>query len=55
MQLLKEHPNIMRLHHFYEDDKRYMVISELCTGGELFEVIKRVKVLEAYDAAIILK
>ena len=32
-----DHPNILKLYEFYEDDKRYYLVSELCTGGELFD------------------
>ena len=39
MELLKmlDHPNIQKLHEVYEDDKRYYLVIELCTGGELFD------------------
>ena len=34
-----DHPNIIRLHEFYQDDKNYYIITEFCSGGELFERI----------------
>ena len=34
-----DHPNIIRLHEFYQDQKNYYIITELCTGGELFDRI----------------
>ena len=34
-----DHPNILRLYEFYQDDKNYYLITELCTGGELFDRI----------------
>lgn len=34
-----DHPNILRLHEFYQDEKNYYIISEFCSGGELFERI----------------
>ena len=34
-----DHPNILRLHEFYQDEKNYYIITELCIGGELFERI----------------
>ena len=37
--LVKDHPNILRLYEFYEDPKRYYIVTELCTGGELFDEI----------------
>lgn len=33
------HINIIRIYEMFEDDKRYYVVSELCTGGELFDFI----------------
>lgn len=36
---VKDHPNILRLYEFYEDPKRYYIVTELCTGGELFDEI----------------
>lgn len=40
---------------FFEDKKRYYVVSELCKGGELFEEIQRRKKFTEKDSAIILK
>ena len=34
-----DHPNIIKLYEMYEDAKRYYIVSELCTGGELFDYI----------------
>ena len=31
------HPNIIKIHEFYQDDKFFYIVSELCKGGELFE------------------
>lgn len=28
--LLQDHPNIVRMYEFFEDEKRYYVINELC-------------------------
>lgn len=41
VQILKEvnHPNIIKLIDVYEDDKYLHLITELCTGGELFDRI----------------
>ena len=36
---LKDHPNILRIYEYFEDDKNFYIISELLTGGELFEKI----------------
>jgi len=49
-----DHPNILRLYEVYQDDKRYYLVMELCTGGELFdEITKRSQFSEADAAAII--
>jgi calcium-dependent protein kinase len=33
------HPNVLKMHEFYEDSRSYHMVTELVTGGELFEVI----------------
>jgi calcium-dependent protein kinase len=43
INILKEldHPNIVKMFEFFEDDKRYYLVQEICKGGELFdEIIK---------------
>jgi calcium-dependent protein kinase len=41
IEILKEvnHPNIINLHEVYEDEKYLHLVTELCTGGELFDRI----------------
>ena len=39
MQVL-QHPSIMKMFHFFEDSKRYMVITEMCEGGELLDYMQ---------------
>ena len=34
-----DHPNIVKLYEFYEDQRSYSMVTELCTGGELFNYI----------------
>ena len=37
-----DHPNIIKIYECYEDDFGYYVVTELCSGGELFdEIISR--------------
>ena len=50
-----DHPNIMRMFEFFEDEKRYYVIGELCKGGELFDEMQRKGRFTEKDAAIIIK
>jgi len=34
-----DHPNIVKLHDIYEDDKYFFLVMELMLGGELFDQI----------------
>lgn len=36
VNLMLNHPNIAKIFEWYEDENRYMLISELVKGGELF-------------------
>ena len=36
-----DHPNIVKLFDLYEDSKYYMMVTEYCSGGELFERIQQ--------------
>jgi len=48
-----DHPHILKLNELYEDTLRYYVVSELLTGGELFDyVIKLGHLSEATAAKI---
>jgi calcium-dependent protein kinase len=35
-----DHPSIMKMFHFYEDEKRFMLITEVCKGGDLFNYVE---------------
>lgn len=54
VNLMLNHPNIAKIYEWYEDENRYMLISELVKGGELFDLISEKK-FEAREAGIILK
>ena len=43
MNILKnlDHPNIIRLYELYQDSKCYYLVTEFCSGGELFDKIKK--------------
>ena len=49
-----DHPNIIKLYEFYEDEKRYYLVTELCTGGELYDEITLRDHYEEQDAALII-
>jgi len=34
-----DHPNILKMYESYECEKRYYIVTDLCSGGELFEEI----------------
>ena len=41
VNLLKDldHPNILNVYEFYEDNKKFYIVSEILSGGELFDRI----------------
>lgn len=49
------HPNILKIYHYFEDPKRYLLVTELCQGGELYKLALREKKFEPKKAAFILK
>jgi calcium-dependent protein kinase len=57
VNILKEldHPNIVRLYEMYQDETHYYLITEFCTGGELFDRIQKLKSFTEKMAADYLK
>lgn len=50
-----DHPNILKMYEWFETESQVFMITELATGGELFdEIIARGKLTEA-DAQVLLK
>lgn len=48
-----DHPHIMKVYEFYETQDRYYIVSELLTGGELFDyVVKSRHLSEALAARV---
>ena len=50
-----DHPNILKLYEHFEDEKNVYLVTELCAGGELFDVIVEKEYLPEKEAAIIFK
>ena len=49
------HPNIMQIYEFYQDSKNFYIVSELCSGGELFDMISERGSLNEKDTATIIR
>lgn len=48
-----DHPNIIKLYEYFEDDKNVYLVTEMCTGGELFDkIIEKEYFDEAYASRI---
>jgi len=50
-----DHPNIVKMYEFFEDDKRFFIVMEICKGGELFDEILESGKMSEHDAAVIIK
>jgi calcium-dependent protein kinase len=46
-----DHPNIVKLFEFFEDDENFYIITEYCGGGQLFEMIREKKTFTENEAA----
>ncbi len=57
VEILKKlvHPNIMQIYEFYEDKKHFQIITELCEGGELFDMIVQKGSFNEDEAAWVMK
>ena len=53
--MIQDHPNIMRLYEFFDEETRYLVVAELCKGGELWEEMQNRARWTEKEAAIITK
>jgi calcium-dependent protein kinase len=51
-----DHPNILKLYEYFEDEKNVYLITELCSGGELFDkIVEKEFFDEKYGAKIFKK
>ena len=49
-----DHPNILKLYEFFEDEKRIYLVTDLCGGGELYqEISSKGKLTEAESQQVI--
>ena len=57
IQVLKEleHPNIIKIFEYYIDNRYHYIITELLTGGELYEAILKFQKFNEKKAAYIMK
>ena len=49
------HPNIMQIYEIFDDNTNIYIVSEYCTGGELFEIISTKGNFSEKDACVIMK
>eukprot|EP00826_Nyctotherus_ovalis_P049525 TRINITY_DN599_c0_g3_i6.p1 TRINITY_DN599_c0_g3~~TRINITY_DN599_c0_g3_i6.p1 ORF type:complete len:550 (-),score=147.22 TRINITY_DN599_c0_g3_i6:103-1752(-) len=57
IQTLKslDHPNIIKIYEFYQDDDSFYLITEYCSGGELYDRIIAMKSFSERKAAELMK
>ena len=34
-----DHPNIIKIYEFFQNKENFFIVTELCTGGELYDKI----------------
>ena len=49
------HPNLMQIFEIYDDSRNFYIVSELCSGGELFDKIIEKSFFSEKDASLIIK
>lgn len=52
---LLDHPNIIRVFEFFEDEWYFYIVMEHCSGGELFDEILKHKQFTEFEAARIIR
>lgn len=50
-----DHPNIMKVYEYFNTDDKLYIISEFCSGGELFDVIKESNYIKENVSQYIMK
>ena len=49
-----DHPNVLQMYEFFADDNHYYIVTELCSGGELFDEIINRGTFSERDAALLM-
>jgi calcium-dependent protein kinase len=49
------HGNIMQIFEFYEDDTNFYIVSEFCSGGELFDWLSSKGIFSESEACFIIR
>jgi calcium-dependent protein kinase len=50
-----DHPNIVKMYEFLEDEKRIYIVTEICKGGELFDEILNRSKFDEKDAGVVMR
>jgi len=50
-----DHPHILKLYEYFEDEKNFYIITEMCKGGELFDKIVEKEFFTEPEAAHVMK
>jgi calcium-dependent protein kinase len=50
-----DHPSILHMYHYFEDPKRFLLVTELCEGGDLYDMVLTNTKLDPRQAAYIIK
>lgn len=50
-----DHPNIIKVYEYFNTKRRLFIVTELCTGGELFQKIQKERVFSESLAAHVMK
>jgi len=50
-----DHPNIIKFYDAYRDEKKFYIVTELCAGGELFDVIQDNQHFDESDVAQVIQ